>query len=174
MESGQTIEPFFRRLHLSLAQIETRHIQQFYSEKLKTVSPNSVIHYHAVICQALKYAMKTDLVTQNVAMKVDRPKNNDFQPVFLDASQLANPSLSRTKNRRVFHTSQLRVIQDRGSAFPCLTEWIAGTRISKGQGTAAVLCLFAVCNSENQSFFEKHLDTVSGSWYNLNDDTLSE
>lgn len=85
----QTIEPYFRKLHLSLAQIEARHIQQFYSEKLKTVSANSVIHYHAVIYQALKYAMKTDLVTQNVAMKVDRPKKNDFQPVFLDASQLA-------------------------------------------------------------------------------------
>lgn len=42
-----------------------------------------------MIYQALKYAMKTDLVTQNVAMKVDRPKKNDFQPVFLDASQLA-------------------------------------------------------------------------------------
>lgn len=32
--------------------------------------------------------MKTDLVTQNVAMKVDRPKKNDYQPVFLDAEEL--------------------------------------------------------------------------------------
>ena len=32
------------------------------TEKLKTVTPNSVIHYHAVIYQALKYAMKTDMV----------------------------------------------------------------------------------------------------------------
>ena len=32
--------------------------------------------------------MKTDLVAQNVAMKVDRPKKNDFQPVFLDAAEL--------------------------------------------------------------------------------------
>lgn len=47
-----------------------------------------MIHYHAVIHQALKYAMKTDLVPQNVAMKVDRPKKNDFQPVFLDAAEL--------------------------------------------------------------------------------------
>ena len=44
--------------------------------KLKTVTPNSVIHYHAVIYQALKYAMKTDMVPQNVAMKVDRPRKN--------------------------------------------------------------------------------------------------
>lgn len=56
--------------------------------RLKGTKPNSVIHYHAVIHQALKYALKTDLVTQNVAMRVDRPKKNDFQPVFLDAAEL--------------------------------------------------------------------------------------
>ena len=74
--------------HHTLQGLEVRHIQQFYSEKLRTVKPNSVIHYHAVIHQALKYAMKTDLVPQNVAMKVDRPKKNDYQPVFLDADEL--------------------------------------------------------------------------------------
>lgn len=82
------IEPYFRKKAVTLQGLEARHIQQFYSEKLKTVKPNSVIHYHAVIHQALKYAMKTDLVTQNVAMKVDRPKKNDYQPVFLDAEEL--------------------------------------------------------------------------------------
>ncbi len=82
------IEPYFRKKAVTLHGLEARHIQQFYSEKLKTVKPNSVIHYHAVIHQALKYAMKTDLVTQNVAMKVDRPKKNDYQPVFLDADEL--------------------------------------------------------------------------------------
>lgn len=83
-----TIGPYFRKKELTLKELEARHIQQFYTEKLKTVTPNSVIHYHAVIYQALKYAMKTDLVTQNVAMKVDRPKKNDYQPVFLDAEEL--------------------------------------------------------------------------------------
>ncbi len=83
-----TIGPYFRKKELTLKELEARHIQQFYTEKLKTVKPNSVIHYHAVIHQALKYAMKTDLITQNVAMKVDRPKKNDYQPVFLDAEEL--------------------------------------------------------------------------------------
>ena len=84
----QTIEPYFRNKPITLKDLEARHIQQFYSEKLRKVTANSVIHYHAVIHQALKYAMKTDLVPQNVAMKVDRQKKNDFQPVFLDASEL--------------------------------------------------------------------------------------
>ena len=83
-----TLEPYFRKKGYTLQGLEARHIQQFYTEKLKTVKPSSVIHYHAVIHQALKYAMKTDLVTQNVAMKVDRPKRNDYQPVFLDAEEL--------------------------------------------------------------------------------------
>ena len=83
-----TIDPYFRKKELTLKELEARHIQQFYTEKLKTVTPNSVIHYHAVIYQALKYAMKTDMVPQNVAMKVDRPRKNSFQPTFLDAEQM--------------------------------------------------------------------------------------
>lgn len=47
-----------------------------------------MLHDHAVIHQALKYALKTDLVVQNVATKVDRPRKNEFQPKFLDAEQL--------------------------------------------------------------------------------------
>ena len=84
----KVVEPYFRTKRISLEGLEARHIQQFYSDKLREVKPNSVIHYHAVIHQALKYAFKTDLVKQNVADKVDRPKKNDYQPVFLDAKQL--------------------------------------------------------------------------------------
>ena len=82
------VKSTFRKKGYTLRGLEARHIQQFYTEKLKTVKANSVIHYHAVIHQALKYAMKTDLVPQNVAMKVDRPRKNDFQPTILDAVEL--------------------------------------------------------------------------------------
>ena len=85
---NSTIAPYFRKKGILLKELEARHIQQFYTEKLKIVKPNSVIHYHAVIYQALKYAMKTDMVPQNVAMKVDRPRKNTFQPTFLDAEQM--------------------------------------------------------------------------------------
>ena len=83
-----SIAPYFRKKKLTLRELEARHLQMFYSEQLKKVKANTVIHYHAVIHQALKYAMKTDLVTQNVAMKVDRPKKNDFQPVFLSVEEM--------------------------------------------------------------------------------------
>ncbi len=60
----------------------------FYSEMLRRVTPNTVIHYHAVIHSALKYAVKTDMLIQNVADKVDRPRKNSFQPVFLSADEM--------------------------------------------------------------------------------------
>ncbi|NLN56339.1 MAG: site-specific integrase [Clostridiales bacterium] len=82
------ISPYFAKKGIRLNELEARHIQQFYSDKLKTVTPNSVIHYHAVIHQALKYAMKTDMIPQNVAEKVDRPRKNSFQPSFLDADEM--------------------------------------------------------------------------------------
>lgn len=85
---NNSIAPYFESKKLTLQELEARHIQQFYTEKLKTVKANSVIHYHAVIFQALKYAMKTDMVSQNVAMKVDRPKKNSFQPTFLSAEEM--------------------------------------------------------------------------------------
>lgn len=83
-----SIEPYFRKKNLTLRGLEARHIQTFYSEKLKIVKPNTVIHYHAIIHSALKYAVKTDMIVQNVADKVDRPKKNDFQPVFLSAEEM--------------------------------------------------------------------------------------
>lgn len=84
------IEPYFRKKKLTLRELEARHLQMFYSEQLKKVKQNTVIHYHAIIHSALKYAVKTDMLLQNVADKVDRPKKNDFQPTFLDAAELQN------------------------------------------------------------------------------------
>lgn len=83
-----SIAPYFRKKKLTLRELEARHLQMFYSEMLKKVKPNTVIHYHAIIHSALKYAVKTDMLLQNVADKVDRPKKNSFQPVFLSAEEM--------------------------------------------------------------------------------------
>lgn len=82
------LEPYFRKKKLTLRELEARHLQMFYSELLKKVKANTVIHYHALIHSALKYAVKTDMLLQNVADKVDRPKKNDFQLVFLSAEEM--------------------------------------------------------------------------------------
>lgn len=82
------VGPYFRQRNLTLRELEARHLQMFYSEMLRKVKPNTVIHHHAIIHSALKYAVKTDMLVQNVADKVDRPKKNSFQPVFLSAEEM--------------------------------------------------------------------------------------
>ncbi len=85
---NKPVGPYFRQRNLTLRELEARHLQMFYSEMLRRVKPNTVIHYHAIIHSALKYAVKTDMLVQNVADKVDRPKKNSFQPVFLSAEEM--------------------------------------------------------------------------------------
>ena len=85
---NKPIGPYFRKKNLTLRNLEARHLQMFYSEMLRKVKANTVIHYHAVIHSALKYAVKTDMLIQNVADKVDRPRKNSFQPVFLSAEEM--------------------------------------------------------------------------------------
>ncbi len=85
---NKPIGPYFRKKNLTLRNLEARHLQMFYSEMLRKVKANTVIHYHAIIHSALKYAVKTDMLIQNVADKVDRPRKNSFQPVFLSAEEM--------------------------------------------------------------------------------------
>ena len=72
------IAPYLRNTGLTLVGIQAKHIQSFCLHELKTVSPGTVIRYHANIHKALKYAVKTDMLVQNVADKVDRLRKNSF------------------------------------------------------------------------------------------------
>ena len=82
------IIPYFSKKKIRLKDLKAQHIQAYYTKRLQEVKPNTVIHEHAVIFQSLKYAEKIELVPKNVALQVDRPKKNDYQPVFLDAEEL--------------------------------------------------------------------------------------
>lgn len=72
------IDPWFRKRKITLADLAARDIQEFYTAQGERVKANTVIHYHAVIHRALKYAVKTDLIPSNPADKVDRPRKNAF------------------------------------------------------------------------------------------------
>ena len=72
------IAPYFRNTGLTLDGIQAKHIQSFYLHELKTVLPGTVIHYHANIHKALKYAVKIDLIPFNPADKVERPKKQRY------------------------------------------------------------------------------------------------
>ena len=82
------IIPFFSKSNLTLETLKPMHIQAFYIKELETISPNTVIHEHALIHSALKYAYKIGLVPVNVASKVDRPKKQGFEPQFLSSEEM--------------------------------------------------------------------------------------
>ena len=82
------INPYFREKGITLADLQASDIQRFYTIQLERVKPTTVIHYHAVIHRALKYAVKTDLILSNPADKVDRPRKEAFQAGFYDKDEL--------------------------------------------------------------------------------------
>lgn len=84
----RVIAPYFRERRITLQGLTPKDIQDFYLEKLKTVSASSVIHYHANIHRALKHAVKLDLIPTSPADKVDRPKKDRFIGSFYDAEEV--------------------------------------------------------------------------------------
>lgn len=82
------IEPYFRKEGIRLADLKAVDLQEFYTKQLERVTANSVIHYHANIHKALKYAVKIDLIPTNPADKVERPKKNAFRGDFYSAEEI--------------------------------------------------------------------------------------
>ena len=83
-----TIVPWFRKTGVTITKLTAQDIQDFYTAQLARVKSNTVIHYHALIHRALKYAVKTDQLSVNPADKVDRPRKNGFQPAFYDKDEI--------------------------------------------------------------------------------------
>ncbi|MBQ9737298.1 MAG: site-specific integrase [Clostridia bacterium] len=86
--TNKTIIPYFKPLKRKLSELTAADIQKFYLVQLERVSANSVIHYHAIIHRAMKYAVKTDLIVSNPVDKVDRPKKNSFQGSFYTEDEI--------------------------------------------------------------------------------------
>ena len=84
----KVIVPYFKEQKITLQELSAKHIQDFYLEELERVSASSVIHYHANIHKALKYAVKLDLIPVNPADKVERPRKERFMANFYDADEV--------------------------------------------------------------------------------------
>lgn len=82
------IAPYFRERKITLQELQAKDIQNFYLHELERVSANSVIHYHANIHKALKYAVKIDLFPVNPADKVERPKKEKFVGSYYEADEI--------------------------------------------------------------------------------------
>ncbi len=85
---NKIIVPYFREQGITLQELTALDIQDFYIEQLRRVSANSVIHYHANIHRALKYAVKNNLIHSNPADKIERPKVDKFIGNFYSADEI--------------------------------------------------------------------------------------
>ncbi len=83
------ITPYFEQKLITLSDLAPKDIQDFYTEQLKRVKANTVIHYHAIIHKALQYAFKTGMIDVNPASRVDRPKVEKFVGSFYDEEEMA-------------------------------------------------------------------------------------
>ena len=84
----RVVAPYFREKEITLKNLTAKDIQEFYLKELQRVSASSVIHYHANIHKALKYAVKIDLIDVNPADKVERPKKDRYVGSFYDADEV--------------------------------------------------------------------------------------
>lgn len=88
MMATRIITPYFETLNIKLKELTTEDIQEFYSAQLERVSANTVIHYHAVIHRALKYAVKIKTIQSNPAVNVERPRKEKFIGSFYDKKEI--------------------------------------------------------------------------------------
>lgn len=110
------IAPYFKKKGFTLQGLEARHIQSFYSERVKQVSGNTVIHYHAIIHSALKYAVKIDMIPSNPADKIDRPRKDAFVPDYYTMEEM---------------TRLFEVLKGHQLELPCLVAAFYGLRRSE-------------------------------------------
>ena len=84
----KNIVPYFKKTGKTLQDLSPSDIQAFYIQELQRVKANSVIHYHANIHKALKYAVKIELIDSNPADKVERPKKDRYVGSFYDSKEV--------------------------------------------------------------------------------------
>lgn len=87
---GRTKE-YFSKNPVMLEELKPVHILEFYnwlySQELKG---NTVVKYHANIRKALDYAVQTDLIQSNPAIKVGRPQQEQFIADYYNEEELNN------------------------------------------------------------------------------------
>lgn len=76
--------------HLFIRNMTLQHLQDYYAEKLKTLSVNSLRKQHCVISGALLDAVRDKIIPVNFADYVEFPKAEKFQGKAYSAEQVAS------------------------------------------------------------------------------------
>lgn len=85
-----SIIPYFEEKGILLIELSASDIQDYYQYLLseRKVSANTVLHHHANIHKALKYALKVGVIPFNPSDRVERPQKEEFTGAFYSASEL--------------------------------------------------------------------------------------
>ncbi len=67
------IAPYFDAKKIRLSELTVRDIQQFYDYEAKAKKGSTVLQYHAVIHNALEYAVRMEYIPYNVADRCEKP-----------------------------------------------------------------------------------------------------
>lgn len=83
------ITNYFSGKNIKLKDLKPKHIQDFYNSLYKKgLSSNTVLHYHANIRKALDIAMKLEIIPNNPADRIERPKKSQFIGDFYSIDEL--------------------------------------------------------------------------------------
>ena len=83
------INPYFDEKKITLQNIRTSDIQEYYNTMLKRgIKWNSVNKHHAVIRRALDYAVKMEYIPSNPALKIEPPKRQKYIAEHYDRDEL--------------------------------------------------------------------------------------
>ena len=81
--------PYFEPKGLALANVQAKDLQAFYLHEMKTLSGTTVKHEHALLHKILKHAYRRDLISHNLADKVDPPRAERFEGSAYTVEELA-------------------------------------------------------------------------------------
>ena len=83
------ITKYFTKNKIKLVDIQAIDIQEYYNTLFSDgLSANTVIHHHAIIRKSLDYAYKMDIIQNNPADKVQRPKKEQYIGSFYNENEL--------------------------------------------------------------------------------------
>lgn len=83
------ISKYFRKKKIKLVDLKPYHIQEYYTYMLKKgVKSDTCVRLHVNIRKCLQSAVKSDIIPNNPADKVDRPKRTKYQSKFFNLEQL--------------------------------------------------------------------------------------
>ena len=85
---NKVLVPHYKASGVTLVSLSPKCIQDFYSIQMERVNINTVVHFHAVMHKALKYAVKSEMLKENPVDKVDSPRPVNYMASYYDGKEL--------------------------------------------------------------------------------------